>query len=146
MALQSNAFQSESEANYTGGVASPLPSANPAKAVDVTEEKTPIDPLGDDLLTLAEAAAICPKVNGKRPHVATILRWCKKGTRGVTLEYVQVGSRVMTTRAALLEFFERSRTHQRRGKTTVPGPFTRTEKRRARDLEVAWQKLKRHGL
>ena len=57
------------------------------------------------LITLSEAAKLLPRVNGKRPAICTLWRWCRKGLRGVFLEYVRVGRKICTTREALLRFF-----------------------------------------
>jgi hypothetical protein len=57
------------------------------------------------LITLTEATKILPKVNGKKPAVCTLWRWCRKGLRGQYLEYVRVGRKICTTREALLRFF-----------------------------------------
>jgi len=59
----------------------------------------------EQLITLTEATKILPKVNGKRPAVCTLWRWCRKGLRGVYIEYVRVGRKICTTREALLRFF-----------------------------------------
>ncbi len=57
------------------------------------------------LITLTEAAKLLPKVNGKKPAICTLWRWCRKGLRGQFLEYVRVGRKICTTREALLRFF-----------------------------------------
>jgi len=59
----------------------------------------------EELITLTEAAKCLPKVNGKKPAVCTLWRWCRKGLRGIFLEYVRVGRKICTTREALLRFF-----------------------------------------
>ena len=59
----------------------------------------------EELITLSEAAKCLPKVNGKKPAICTLWRWCRKGLRGIFLEYVRVGRKICTTREALLRFF-----------------------------------------
>ena len=59
----------------------------------------------EELITLTEATRHLPKVDGKKVAVCTLWRWCRKGLRGVYLEYVRVGRRICTTRQALLRFF-----------------------------------------
>ena len=59
----------------------------------------------EDLITLTEAAKCLPKVNGKKPAVCTLWRWCRKGLRDVYLDCVRVGRKICTTREALLRFF-----------------------------------------
>jgi len=59
----------------------------------------------DPLVTLAEASRRLPKIDGRKIAVATIWRWCRRGLRGVRLQYVRVGRRICTTHKALLHFF-----------------------------------------
>lgn len=61
--------------------------------------------LDETVLTLPEAAAAIPTQNGKRPSVSTIWRWCRKGLRGIRLEYLRCGRRILTSREALDRFF-----------------------------------------
>ena len=61
----------------------------------------------EDLLTLAEAARVLPRLGGKKPHTSTLWRWCAKGLRGVRLEHARVGHRVVTSRQALDRFSRR---------------------------------------
>ena len=82
-------------ANETCAIEKPLAGIVPSGRIS-SEER---------LITLTEAAKILPKVNGKKPAVCTLWRWCRKGLRGVFLEYVRVGRKICTTREALLRFF-----------------------------------------
>ena len=59
----------------------------------------------EELFTLTEATKIMPRVNGRRPAVSTLWRWCRKGLRGVRLEYLRIGRNIVTSRQALLRFF-----------------------------------------
>ena len=61
----------------------------------------------EEFLTLTEAAKLLPWINSKKVHVSTISRWCTVGLRGDRLKHVRFGRRVLTTRVALLEFFEK---------------------------------------
>lgn len=61
--------------------------------------------LDEQLITLTEAAKLLPRVNGRKPAVCTLWRWCRKGLRGQFLAYVRVGRRICTTRQAMLRFF-----------------------------------------
>lgn len=65
----------------------------------------PINIESETLLSLTEATKALPKVNGKRPAIATLWRWCRKGLRGVQLEYVRMGRSIATSREALNRFF-----------------------------------------
>jgi len=60
----------------------------------------------DDLLiTLAEASRRLPRIDGRKIAVATIWRWCRRGLRGVRLEYVRLGRKICTSHEALVRFF-----------------------------------------
>lgn len=59
----------------------------------------------EQLATLSESAKMLPRVGGKRIHASTLWRWCKKGLRGTKLEYLRVGSKIVTTSEALHRFF-----------------------------------------
>ena len=59
----------------------------------------------EELITLTAATGHLPKVDGKKVAVCTLWRWCRRGLRGVFLEYVRVGRKICTTRQALLRFF-----------------------------------------
>ena len=63
-----------------------------------------IDIQSETLLSLTDATKALPRIDGKRPHISTLWRWCRKGLRGVRLEYVRVGHRVCTSQAALSRF------------------------------------------
>jgi hypothetical protein len=64
-----------------------------------------IDTQAESLLSLTEATKALPRVNGKRPSISTLWRWCRRGLRGVRLEYVRVGRGIATSRDALNRFF-----------------------------------------
>ncbi len=64
-----------------------------------------IDATQEELLSLAQAAKVMPPVNGKRPAVSTLWRWCRKGLGGVRLDYVRVGRNIATSREAMSRFF-----------------------------------------
>jgi len=78
----------------------------------------------EQLVTLTEATKLLPKVDGRKVAVSTLWRWCRKGLRGVALEYARVGRRVCTSREALLRFFNRLTDLDRR----IP-PDTRSQPR-----------------
>ena len=64
-----------------------------------------IDPNKEILLSLAEAAKDLQPINNKRPAISTLWRWCRKGIRGVKLDYVRVGRNIATSNEALGRFF-----------------------------------------
>lgn len=59
----------------------------------------------EHLLTLAEASKVLPSINGKRHSGLTLWRWCRRGIRGVRLEYIRVGRAMMTSQEALDRFY-----------------------------------------
>ncbi len=60
-----------------------------------------IDPTNERLLSLTEASKVLPRIGGRKPAVSTLWRWRRKGLRGVCLEYLRVGRRIVTSREAL---------------------------------------------
>lgn len=103
--------------------------------------------LRDELLSLAQAAAACPVVDGKRPHLSSIWRWMKKGCRGVYLEHIRVGSHMCTTRKALEEFFQATAEAPTPGRAYDATTVARTSKQRERDLAQARAELREeHGI
>ena len=64
----------------------------------------PISITSDELVTLSRAAKLLPHINGKRPCTTTLWRWAVKGLRGVFLEHVKLGNRILTTPGAVDAF------------------------------------------
>lgn len=64
-----------------------------------------INAFSEKLLTLAEAACHIPPINGKKPHVATIWRWIRKGITGIKLEHLKLGGRIVVSEESLQRFF-----------------------------------------
>jgi len=108
-----------------------------------------IDTQKDELLSLVQAAAQCPAVDGKKPHASSIWRWMTKGCRGVRLEHVRVGRRVVTTREALEVFFRETAQKYQAPEVverTASVPVRRTDARRRSALDAASKTLARHGI
>ena len=59
----------------------------------------------EEVMSLAEAAKSLPRVNGRRPSLSTLWRWCRKGLKGVRLDYLRVGRKIVTSREAMNRFF-----------------------------------------
>ena len=64
-----------------------------------------IDPEIEELLSLTDATKVLPRIGGRKPAISTLWRWCRKGLRGVSLEYLRYGRNIVTTRQALMRFF-----------------------------------------
>jgi hypothetical protein len=103
-------------------------------AIDIDIEK---------LVTLTEATKLLPRVGGKRVHVSTLWRWCRKGLRGVNLEYLRVGSRIATSHEAMKRFFEAlTQLDENQVQSSFYKPAclksrSRTDKARQRSIEEA---------
>ncbi len=112
-----------------------------------------IDVNTEQLLSLTEATKVMPRVNGKRPAISTLWRWCRKGINGVHLEYLRLGRNILTTEAALFRFFAALAAADR--PLTPPAPFVpswagrprpATEAQRQRSLEEADRILREIGI
>lgn len=69
--------------------------------------RTMINIANEELITLEQAAAFCPRRrNNQRPHSQTLMRWARDGLQGVRLEVLRVGDTTCTTVAAMQRFFE----------------------------------------
>jgi hypothetical protein len=113
-----------------------------------------------NILSLAEAARAVPAMDGRRPHTASIWRWCRKGivrnAKRVTLRYVRVGRRIGIPADALNEFFvalaEADRTEdaspieRAAAQCRVVIPKGRSDKQRQRDIDRAKAELARVGV
>ena len=106
-----------------------------------------IDTRNDELLGLCQAAAQCPAVDGKKPHASSIWRWMRQGCRGVRLEHVKVGRRVVTTREALEEFFRATaQASLPPVNQATPPAKGRTSAQRDHALEQARKRLTANGV
>ncbi len=106
----------------------------------------------EEILSLSEATATVPRINGRRPHTSTLWRWCRKGCRGTRLEYIRVGSKIATSREALDRFFNAQAAADSELESTPPPTHQqatqkpRSEKARARAIEEARRKLEAAGV
>jgi hypothetical protein len=80
----------------------------------------PVNIFDEEILTLPDACRALPRVDGKRPHVSTIWRWCREGVRGVRLEYARLGGRLLTSRQALARFAVNVAEADRQAATPAP--------------------------
>jgi hypothetical protein len=108
-----------------------------------------IDPKSETLLSLSQAARVCPPIDGKRPHASTVFRWITVGVRGgVRLECLRIGRRLCTTEAALARFFHEA------ASTPMPvPPHPRIDRKRPpsaaarrRQIEKAEARLAKAGI
>ena len=98
-------------------------------------------------LTLTEAAALLGR-GGKRPSTCTIWRWCRRGCRGVFMEYIRMGREIRVTEEALLDFGQRL-AQADRVLTTAPTPAqterARTDAQRDKAVAEARENLRKRG-
>jgi hypothetical protein len=105
-----------------------------------------IDMNNEELLSLVEATKTIPPIDGKRPHASSLWRWASKGVRGVKLEHLRVGRRVVTTREALQRFFQAVAEAPKPERPPLRRKLRgRTEKQRDRDIERAKENLRARG-
>ena len=107
-----------------------------------------IDTTTHDLITLTEATKHLPRFNGKRIAVSTIWRWCRHGCRGISLPYVRLGRRMLTSREAVDHFSHRLAEIDA---DVVKGPEwskpqSRTQMARSRAIQQAQSDLKADGI
>ena len=95
----------------------------------------------ESLVTLSQAAKLLPKVGGNHIHTSTLWRWCKKGLRGIYLDYGCRGRTIVTTPDALCRFFAALAQSET---TPLPTPVSRrrrlrprTSDQRRREIEQA---------
>jgi hypothetical protein len=102
-----------------------------------------IDLKTENLITLNQAAQLLPRVNENRIHISTLWRWCKKGLKGINLEYLRSGSRIFTSQEAMQRFFEELvRLDEAKARRSFHKPAylknkPRSEKSRQRQIENA---------
>lgn len=86
--------------------------------------------------------AVC-KATGRRPHLSTVMRWCKNGLAsrsGAKLECISLGGRYVTSVAAVRRFIELTSAQIQPVKITYETP-RQTERRAKRAAEVLATKL-----
>lgn len=107
-----------------------------------------IDPANEQLLSLTDAARTIPRVGKRRVHCSTLWRWCRKGLRGVRLEYVKIGRRIATSSEALARFFNALAAADVDLPQGAPPLKQRPEhpKARAQAIQHAKEKLAKAGL
>lgn len=99
----------------------------------------------EDVLTFVEAAAILPRLNGKRPHVSTLWRWARRGLNGIRLETRRIGSRFVTSREALERFSAALAAIPLPDRPTAP-PKASTNTARAKSVAQAEKVLAKAGI
>jgi len=98
-------------------------------------------------ISLTSAAKLLPPVDGKPLHVSTIYRWAIKGVRGIRLQHVRLGRRILTTEQDLHEFGEAlaalGPARRTPRKPAAPKPRKRTQAERDSAVELAVAELRK---
>ena len=96
--------------------------------------------LEDDLLTLTDAAKVLPPLGGRRIHPSTLWRWCRRGCRGIKLDYVRLGHRMCVSRDALDQFSRQlaeQDEHLKRGAPPVISHTAKGRRGKLRERQIA---------
>jgi hypothetical protein len=109
----------------------------------------PIDLFSEDIVSFRDAAKKLPcKRQGKRPHVATLHRWCNAGFNNVRLEYAMLGGTRVTSLQALQRFSDSltAAAEGNRSASNVAARPSKISKRREKEIGAAEQRLARAGV
>ncbi len=99
----------------------------------------------EEVLTFTEAAAVLPRLNGKRPHASTLWRWARRGLHGVHLETRRIGARFVTSREAL-ERFAKKLSEIPLPDRPKPPPKPPSDRHRAKSVAQAEKVLAKAGI
>ena len=110
-----------------------------------------IDLHAESVGTLAEVAAQLPRLSGRRIHVSTLWRWATKGIKGVRLDYIKMGGRLVTSVEAVARFAAKlTENDQKQAENDQPAlqkaRKKRTPTQHDRDVASARLELERAGI
>lgn len=103
-------------------------------------------------LSLSQAAKQIPTSNGRPPSTMSLFRWCTIGVRGVRLEHLRFGRRIVTTPQALDDFARALAAVWAQEPAPPPAPTVnrtpkaRTPEQRQRDLDACQARLQKLGV
>ncbi|PCJ55916.1 MAG: hypothetical protein COA73_13220 [Candidatus Hydrogenedentota bacterium] len=97
-------------------------------------------------MTLAETCRYLPQIYGKTLSPSTIWRWCRKGVRGVYLEYIRLGNSILVSPDAIQRFTENLASKDASNPPPTPVIKTSTQKHRQADIDHARKTLNRERL
>ena len=101
---------------------------------------------------LADVARWLPRFQGTKIHNSTLWRWCSRGVRGVRLEYLRLGGRILTSVEAVARFsVELAKLDQQQRDDDPPAQVRQKAKRRTpaqrdRDMARARKELEAAGI
>ena len=104
-----------------------------------------------DLLTLSQAAKQLPRINGRKVHTSTLWRWCRRGCKGVRLQYYRIGRSIMVSQATLNRFFTELVQADAADQSPTAAPRKRRSRRttsamRQREIDAANKVLIKAGI
>jgi hypothetical protein len=101
----------------------------------------------EQVFTFAELAKRLPRVGEKRIHVSTLHRWCRKGVRGVCLEFRMLGGRIVTSLEAVDRFSATlAQVTERQPRRAPRQPATRSASQRESEIARATRVLEETGI
>jgi hypothetical protein len=89
----------------------------------------------ESLIPLREVPNHLPRRRGRKVHMSTIYRWCKKGVHGVRLDTVRVGGITYTHDQALQRFLGTPKASAPPAAFADPSQLTAAKRARLRSLE-----------
>jgi hypothetical protein len=120
----------------------PLSGLTPGSAPESSCEAAPVDLVDEGLITLAEAAWLCPRRRrGQNVHTTTLYRWATRGVRGVLLEVIDTPSGLCTSKAAVKRFFGRLTAAR-----NLPHPQTQSPRREEHHAAIEAELKSRYGI
>jgi len=89
----------------------------------------------ETLIPLREVPNHLPTRRGRKVHISTIYRWCKKGMHGLRLETVRVGGITYTNDRALQRFLRAPKVSAPPTAFADPSQLTAAKRARLQSLE-----------
>lgn len=111
----------------------------------------PIDLNNETLGSLSEITRLLPPYQGRRIHPSTLWRWSSRGIRGIRLETIRLGGRILCSVEAVTRFSAKLADLDQQQADNDPLPVRqkarkRTPTQRDRDVARARRELERAGI
>ncbi len=100
----------------------------------------PIDLNNETLGSLSEITRLLPPYQGRRLHTSTLWRWSSRGLRGIRLETIRLGGRILCSVEAVTRFSAKLAELDQHGVDNPPPQVLQKARRRTptqRDHDVA---------
>lgn len=105
-------------------------------ATDENKNVIAIDSGNKTWITLTEASKLLPVVKGRRINTSTLWRWCKKGFRGIYLDYARIGKIIVTSQESLGRFFTQLAEQEKNAALAIPPTRAYKKLRRQSDFQM----------